>query len=758
MNPLKRVLAALADKGCAASGSSPQWNSRCPAHDDDKPSLRISIGSDGKVLLHCHAGCSTETVVASLGLGMRDLAAQSDTGGDTTPDEQTLNAGSVTTHPAGSAEDSFAESKEALAAYGLGEPTSTYAYFQADGTPAFVIGRWDGATGKQIRPVTQKDGAWKQAGGQDPRPLYRLPELLESDPDEPVLVLEGETCAEAAIELGFVATTSSHGSKAATKTDWSPLRGRRVVVIPDHDRAGREYSRDVADLLLEVGVTSVMTLDVTALTDASLPEGGDLVDVVAADDDDCAASVRERILDTIERGEFIGPEERHDPLAWVPFPSELLPEPLGRFVRESAKALCCDESYIALPLLSTCAAAIGNTHVCRVKSTWKEPSILWTVIIGESGTTKSPALHHATEPLRRCQQRIASEQTGTGCPADRVLTTSDATPEALADLLSRNPEGVLLFRDELAGWFGSFDAYTARGAVSKDAPLWLEVYGGRPLRIDRKTGDNRVIEVSRASVSITGGIQPEVIAKALEGSLTENGLAPRFLMSSPPRRPARWSDDDLDEAIIEEIADILHDLLSCAAPFRQKQCNPTEVPLSDDAKRRFQAFYDAEGQLNVTRDREAAAIWAKIPGVAVRLALVMHLAKRSNGTAGTATIPPISAETMDGAIGLAKWFGNESERIVRLRSLDPERRRLLELTLTIEDAGGSMSPRDLNRSHAAYRDRGGAERAEVDLQKLVDHGYGQWEHPAPGMRGGRPTKRFSLIRGRPARTSARSAN
>ena len=52
------------------------WVARCPAHGDDNPSLSIARGEDGRILVHCHAGCSAEDVVASLGLKMADLMPQ----------------------------------------------------------------------------------------------------------------------------------------------------------------------------------------------------------------------------------------------------------------------------------------------------------------------------------------------------------------------------------------------------------------------------------------------------------------------------------------------------------------------------------------------------------------------------------------------------------------------------------------------------------------------------------------------------------
>src|SRR5690606_17253245 len=50
-----------------------KWKACCPAHDDKDPSLSIKEGSDGRVLLHCWAGCETRDVTAAIGLELRDL-------------------------------------------------------------------------------------------------------------------------------------------------------------------------------------------------------------------------------------------------------------------------------------------------------------------------------------------------------------------------------------------------------------------------------------------------------------------------------------------------------------------------------------------------------------------------------------------------------------------------------------------------------------------------------------------------------------
>lgn len=64
---------AFVDLVQARRGGLGCWSARCPAHEDSSPSLSIRAGSDGRVLLHCFAGCSLAEILAKLKLSRRDL-------------------------------------------------------------------------------------------------------------------------------------------------------------------------------------------------------------------------------------------------------------------------------------------------------------------------------------------------------------------------------------------------------------------------------------------------------------------------------------------------------------------------------------------------------------------------------------------------------------------------------------------------------------------------------------------------------------
>ena len=54
-------------------GKEGTWIAQCPAHEDKTPSLSVGLGDDGRILIHCHAGCGAIAVVESLGLQLSDL-------------------------------------------------------------------------------------------------------------------------------------------------------------------------------------------------------------------------------------------------------------------------------------------------------------------------------------------------------------------------------------------------------------------------------------------------------------------------------------------------------------------------------------------------------------------------------------------------------------------------------------------------------------------------------------------------------------
>jgi putative DNA primase/helicase len=186
------------------SGSS--WMARCPAHEDGNASLSIRE-VDGKVLVHCHAGCSQRNVI------------------------------------------------EALKARGLWKSNqnstvqrniaATYDYTDERGELLYQIVRFEPKGFSQRRPGVRGDWIWKKGPRQV---LYHLPEVLEA---AIVFVVEGEKDVETLRSHGFVATTIAGGAKAPWLSSFTEsLREREVILIPDNDTPGRKRVLNVARALL----------------------------------------------------------------------------------------------------------------------------------------------------------------------------------------------------------------------------------------------------------------------------------------------------------------------------------------------------------------------------------------------------------------------------------------------------------------------------------------------------------------------------
>ncbi len=153
--------------------------------------------------------------------------------------------------------------------HNLGKPHKIWEYRDADGLLLICVCRFIDANGKkEDRPLTYRkysDGsckwAWKSLDA--PRPLYGL-DRLASNPDKPVIVCEGEKATDGASDLfpDYVAITSPNGSGSPHKADWGILKGREVIIWPDHDAAGREYAKNVAMLIKKQELQSVSIISI----------------------------------------------------------------------------------------------------------------------------------------------------------------------------------------------------------------------------------------------------------------------------------------------------------------------------------------------------------------------------------------------------------------------------------------------------------------------------------------------------------------
>jgi hypothetical protein len=129
---------------------------------------------------------------------------------------------------------------------------------------------------KDIVPFFKRKGSDFTPGiDLNPRPLFGLDKLAAQPKDKAVFIVEGEKAAAALQGLGFCVITSLGGSQAASKADWTPLCGFKLVyLLPDQDEPGEHYARDVYRALM--ALESPPAVKVVRLS--GLMPGGDAVD------------------------------------------------------------------------------------------------------------------------------------------------------------------------------------------------------------------------------------------------------------------------------------------------------------------------------------------------------------------------------------------------------------------------------------------------------------------------------------------------
>ena len=367
---------------------------------------------------------------------------------------------------------------------------------------------------------------------------------------------------------------------------------------------------------------------------------------------------------------------------FVRFPVEELPWPLDRFIKKASDALRCDPCYVALPMLGVLAGAVGNSRVVKLKRKWSEPCLLWTVVVAPSGTMKSPGWSLAKEPLDAIQSAAFAEhrqarlqydqakqeydaavqdwkrsgrQKGDAIPisptepiAKRYLV-DDVTVETLAPLLDQQPRGLTLCSDELAGWFGGFNQY--KSGRGNDVERWLSIHRAGPITVDRKT-DHQCRHIPRACISVTGGIQPKVMARVLASSaLRDNGLMARLLVAMPPRQPKQWSEADVSLEADAAYRNVVERLLSL--DFGANEAGnpvPIALPLSPEAKAKFARFFNAHNREQSLLGEVLSSAWSKLEAYALLIQLVHWAAEGYT----PATTSAVDEQSMQAAIVLVK--------------------------------------------------------------------------------------------------------
>ncbi len=741
--PVERALSALRAMGKTVKQTGfNQWQAQCPAHEDHKPSLSIAKGTDGRLLLHCKAGCTFESVLDALGLDKTEAYMET-------------------------------EHKNNFVA--------SYQYHDEAGRLLYTIHR---TADKQFYPQTP-DGEF---GYNDSRRiLYHLSDLVKSTGR--VFICEGEKDVDRLRSLGLTATTNPGGSNAWRKEYTEFLKGRDVVILPDNDTAGRKWCKDVESSLRGVAVS----VKVVELPD--LPDNGDVSDWLNA------GGSKEKLINLAEKTMPPEPENEWElpaPLGHFnlpTFPLEAFPRQLCvlcEFCAAVAESYQVPVDLPAMLVLSVGGASLAKRIVVHVRGDHREPVNLFTAVALPPANRKSQVFREVTEPLVRFErqeverlapmidknrnERIileeslkhARKQAGKAKNGeDRegykeqakelleelsklgILTSpqyigDDATPESVALLLHDNAGRFALLSPE----GDVFDLMAGR--YSSGAPnlgVYLKGHAGDDIRVNRANRDFPARYIHKPALSIGLAVQPEVLrGLTLKKGFRGRGLLGRFLYSIPQsllgHRKINPSPVDSKIAAMyqKQILDALR--LKPNIDADNNPC-PHIVTVGSDALQEIDRFaIEVEKHLGAGGDFASMGDWAgKLVGAVCRIAGIFH--GLTYASSGNPAQTQIDAETMLGAIAIGEYLIPHAKAAFFEMGADPS----IDIARRILDWVSSEQISEFTRREVFNSLRGGIQKVkELDepLQMLINHGYIReipQEHKGPGRK---PSQKYKI--------------
>jgi hypothetical protein len=224
------------------------WMACCPAHDDHNPSLSISDGEDGKVLVKCFAGCTQSNVIDALkAKRLWPEQSKNKLNGKHSAPQKTQKKRIVKTYD-------YCDPRGNVVHQGVRLEPKSFFQRRPDGNGGYI---------NSIKGVTQVP--------------YRLPDFIKKDY---VLIVEGEKDVDQLWDIGMPATTNSGGANKWPSELSQYFKDKNVFIIPDNDDSGRKHAELVASNLIDIAAS----VKVCAVCE-DMPERADISDWLDAGKD-----------------------------------------------------------------------------------------------------------------------------------------------------------------------------------------------------------------------------------------------------------------------------------------------------------------------------------------------------------------------------------------------------------------------------------------------------------------------------------------
>jgi phage/plasmid primase-like uncharacterized protein len=477
----------------------------------------------------------------------------------------------------------------------------------------------------------------------------------------------------------------------------------------------------------------------------------------------------------------------------------LLPKALADFVLDEADRMPCSPDYIAAALVVCLGSVIGAKCGLKPKrrDDWIVVPNLWGGIVGDPSSKKSPALGTVTRFLDRLEAREAEKQVdaltifeaekaafeahqsavksnmkkaASGAKPDHLKMTAsiadlqglqvpqephalryksnDSSVEKLGDILSRNPQGIMVFRDELTGLLASWEREGHEG----DRAFYLESWNGTgSFNIDRIGRGEQFVKT--LCLSIFGGIQPDKIESYLAGiasSLDNDGRVQRFqVMVYPNAVPWVWCDRYPVKGAREAVRDVF-DRLASFDPVQDGATQPDDFvklphfQFDDEAQEVFIEWCEQLNLVHIANEQDPLMRqhFGKFEKLFCSLALVLHLAEGHIGNV-----------KMDNALRAAAWCDYLAGHARRIYGMVEGAKVATARTLCRRIREGKLKPgftvRDVLRK--CWTGLTTSLQVEAALLILEEHHYLRSYDSTHGT--GRPTTQYDI---NPALTGGQS--
>lgn len=383
----------------------------------------------------------------------------------------------------------------------------------------------------------------------------------------------------------------------------------------------------------------------------------------------------------------------------------------------------CSRDMAVAGMFTVVGTAVGKRLIIDDGKYLNYPC-LWICNIAPSGSNKSTPMRFLLQPLKDrdaynygiyregLKQYKEAGDNKAEKPVFNQFLVSDSTPEARNQVLSINPNGVMLYRDELKGMIDDFGRYNRSGELSQ----LLSIFDSDNIIVNRKSDDTLLIE--KPFMSILGSIQPSVLQETFGNELMMgNGFVQRWLFCFPDSvPPAMYSDELIPPSVVNGWRDFIYDLLTY-----DFNVNGGRLYLRGDAKKVYIEYYNRLQLLKSEADDYMSAVYSKLQIYAIRWAGIAHALGNNPDSVD------ISPEEMEYSCRCMDYFMEcawKVYQILRAGKNRPEARPLTKEQL-IAMCYNSCNP----QSKQAFADSIGVSRPFVSravskYPKLRCYGYG----------------------------------